>query len=248
MKYFCFLLTLVGFSFSASGSVSSKDHIVIAAHVVPPLIYIENDEFKGGNVEVARLLAKRMNKTVEFTACPFARCLAMTKAGKTDMMIAVNKTEEREAFFSYLTQPFRTEIIPVRFYLSKDSPLVIENYDDLKQLSIGVLTGATYFERFDKDFTLNKTQVTSHTQLIKMLLSKRLETFIGGELSFKNRVDKEVYENEMKMAPYIYNKTNGSYIVISKKSPLNEEVSQFSQALDELIANGDIHAVLDKLE
>jgi polar amino acid transport system substrate-binding protein len=92
-------------------------------HIEPPLVYIENEQFKGENIDVMRLLAKRMNKKIEFIYCPFARCLLMTYQGQVDMLVAINKIDERLIFLNYLDQPCSSIMTPVRFYLTKHSSI-----------------------------------------------------------------------------------------------------------------------------
>lgn len=225
---------------------NTKQNIIIATHVEPPLVYIEKGVFHGSNVDIARLLARRMNKTVEFIYCPFVRCLSITKRGHADMMLSLNKTEERQAYFSYFERPFRTNLAPVRFYVKKESHLTIERYEDLKNLTVGVLRGGTYFNRFDHDKTLNKVESTSHAKLIDMLLKDRIDIFLGKTTSVKSQVDEYIYENEMRITPYIYAQKEGSYIIISKLSPLNNEFKAFSDTLNLLLDNGEIAEILEK--
>lgn len=257
MKFYCFLLAV--FMSASSQALTSpnanelaqntaKDSILIATHIEAPFIYLENETFKGSNVEVAELLAARMNKTLEFIYCPFARCLAMAREGKADMMLSLIKNEERETFLSYLEQPFQHLETPVRFYVNKDSDLSIESYEDLHKLNVGVLRGATYFERFDEDQELSKVAIKSHTQLVEMLLKNRIDTFLGKETCTQDIVDRNTYEKELAMAPYIFHKKSDFYIAISKKSPLHKEVEEFSKALDQLMANGEIDKVLTRYQ
>lgn len=250
MKFFCCLLFFSFFYIPAYSQnlveISPKKNIVIANHIIPPLFYVDNGVYRGSNVEISQLLARRMNKTVEYIECPFVRCLAMIQQGKADMMISINKIADRERYLSYLSQPYQTKITPVRLYLSKDSTLSINHYEDLKNLTIGVLRGGTYFPRFDQDQTLNKFETSSHTQLIEMLLKKRIDAFLGNEITTKSRVDETTYKNEMKTAPYLYNNKSDSYIVISKNSPLHSELDEFSSVLNSLLDDGEIEKVLNR--
>jgi polar amino acid transport system substrate-binding protein len=240
------LLLLIIFPLSLNAQQSSKDTIMVATHIFPPMVYIENEQFKGKNVEVMRLLAKRMNKNVEFIYCPFARCLLMTYQGQADMMVGIYKTDERQVNLDYVDQPFSSMSTPVRFYLANDSSILLNDYDDLKELSIGVLRGASYFPRFDQDTTLNKVEMTTHKQLIDMLLKRRIDTFLGREISIKTRMPSDIYNNEFKLAPYIYSKKLDSYIVISKKSPLINELPEFKQAYRLMFESGEVSEILNK--
>lgn len=224
----------------------AENTITLATHIEPPLVYFENDVLKGTNIEVARLLAKHLNLSLQFTQCPFARCLSLLESGQVDMMVGINKTKPRQSYLSYLSQPYNTRTTPVRFYLRKDADITIDNYDDLAGLSVGVLRGASFFERFDNDTSLYKLEVTTHKQLIDMLLKGRFDTFLGREISIRQHISADIYQNEMKLAPYIYKKKNDSYIVLSKASNFNEYLELFSQTLNELIAQGEIKKITNK--
>ena len=224
---------------------NENDTIVIATHIEPPLVYIKNGEFSGTNVAVAKRLAAAIGKKATFIYCPFARCLSMTKDGKADMMVAINKTPKRQEYLDYLTQPFSSKITPVRFYIKKGRQININQYEDLQGLNIGVLRGATYFPRFDNDQLLNKVEITTHRQLIEMLLKNRIDTFLGRELSIKKQVSEDIYNVQLAVTPYIYNKKNDSYIAISKKSAAKLDVNQLSIILDSLLADGTIAKLIE---
>lgn len=252
MKFFCFicLFTCLALSHNSQAIAQNSDNntIVIANHIIPPYFYLDNGKPRGSNVDIAQLLATRMNKTVEFIQCPFVRCLALTKQGKADMMISIRKTAERENYLSYLSEPYQPNIMPVKLYLAKDSTLSINHYDDLKDLTIGVLRGGRYFTRFDQDGTLRKFETTSHTQLIDMLLTKRIDVFLANELAVKSRVDETTYKHKMKTASYAYQNEGHAYIAISKNSPLHQELGDFSDTLHSLITQGEIEKSLKKYE
>lgn len=223
-----------------------KSTLILATHIEPPLAYFENDVLVGSNIEVAKLLAERMSLNIRFTHCPFARCLNLLRHGRADIMVGINKNNERENYLSYLEQPYTTRITPVKFYLTKSNTNDITEYDDLKNKTIGVLRGATYFKKFDEDTSLNKIEVTTHKQLVNMFLRGRFDTFLGREISISRHVTAEVYQNEMKPASYIYKKKNDSYIAISKKSSFNGLYQSFSKQLSTLIDNGQVDAIAQK--
>lgn len=224
----------------------TKKSILLATHIEPPLAYFDHDRLVGSNIDVAMLLADRMNLKVRFVHCPFARCLSLLYNGQADMMVGIKKNAERQKFLSYLEHPYTTQLTPVKFYLRSNSQLEIANYNDLKNKTIGVLRGATYFDRFDNDQTLKKIEVTTHQQLVDMFLIGRFDTFLGREISMKSHVCPSIYNNEMKLASYTYKKENDSYIVLSKKSSFNKLEKSFSEHLHALIRHGDIDIVTQR--
>ena len=209
------------------------------------MVNFKNGTFFGTNIEVAKMLARAVGKEVKFVYCPFARCLNMMKDGKADMMVAINKTAQRMQYLDYLEQPFSSKITPVRFYQKLKDKVEINSYNDLYGLTIGVLRGASYFKHFDNDTKLNKVEITTHQQLIEMLIKGRIDAFLGRELSIKKRVDEKRYYSKMKVAPFIYTKKNDFYIAISKKSSKKVNVDQLSHILDNLLADGSISLLLN---
>lgn len=258
MKYFYLIFTLLSLSFSHSllakpepsihnnESAFKRKSIILATHIEPPLAYLEGSILKGANIEVARLLARKLNLSLRFIQCPFARCLSLLKKGQADMMVGIKKTNKREIYLDYLNQPYTSRITPVRFYLRADSHLAITNYADLANKSIGVIRGATYFDRFDSDTSLNKIEVTTHKQLIDMFLKERFDTFLGREISIEQHVSPAIYNSKMKLSPYVYKKKNDSYIVISKQSSLDTLTQELSKTLDNVIASGEVDKIIRK--
>lgn len=223
-----------------------KQTIVLATHIEPPLIYFNGDTLTGPNIEVARLLAKRFDLNIEFLYCPFARCLNLLENGSADFIVGIHKRNERKEYLSYLNQPYSSRTTALRFYLRKNSEHDIQYYEDLKTLNIGVLRGAAYFERFDNETSLKKTEVTTHQQLLEMLVKERFDTFLGREVSFRSYVSEEFFEKEIKLSSYIVNKKADSYIAISNKSSFLPLKDSFSQYLNEAISNGEIVKIMQK--
>ncbi len=234
------IFSLLYFYFCAATQAEHHNSIIIATHIDPPSIYLKDGQFAGHNVDVANMLVNAINKKAAFVYCPFARCLTMLKDGQADMMIALNKTEERQNYISYLEQPFHSLITPVKFYSSKHKNINVEKYEDLQGLNIGVLRGASYFKRFDNDESLKKVYITTHRQLIDLLVKGRIDTFLGREISIKHQVSPQIYTEELKEMSYVYSKENDFYIGISQKSKFNEQVNYLSKVLDELLASGAI--------
>jgi polar amino acid transport system substrate-binding protein len=203
-------------------------------------------KYVGRNIRVIELLAKELNKKLQFLKCPVARCLAMIENGQADMIVAIRKTPEREKYIGYLERPFEVQTFPLRFYLPFDSKLQIEHAKDLNNLSIGVLRGFTYFDSFDHNHELNKIAVTKHSQLINMLLNKRIDTFIEREQTIIPLIDKVTYETKMKLAQYQYKKSVDSYIGISKMSPFYQDIKLISKKLAELLDKGAIDQILNQ--
>ena len=238
----CFPATyLIALCFIAlSTSAQVKSTIIVAMHIEPPFSDIVEGKFVGQNVDIANSLAKKVNKKVRFVYCPIARCFSLLQDGQADMIIAVRKTSTRQQFLNYLTPAIEIQTLPLRFYTRANNKIIVDTYDDLQPLKIGVLRGASYFDKFDHDTQLTKIPLTNRQQLIDMLLKGRIDTFLEREESITPLVDHKVYSTDIKLAEFSYNKGVGSYIAVSKRSSLNDELKIFSDALRLLVNNNEL--------
>lgn len=236
-------LCLINIAFSAFAE--NKASLIVATYIEPPYSYYVDDELTGIHVKIITLLTEKLNKQVQFVQCPFARCLSFLENGQADVIIGIRKTTERLQYLTYLDQPISTQTFPLQFYIRQDSDLNIANYSDLAKLRIGTLRAATYFDRFDRDQSLNKVEVVNYNQLIQMLLKDRIDTFLEREESVKPWIDHVDYKQKIKLADYLYNKSVDGYIAFSKKSTFINEIEQFSLMQNQLIKNGDIQAIRD---
>jgi len=220
--------------------------IRLATYLEPPYSDFENGQYTGVNIDIIQLLAKKLNKKIIYVRCPFGRCLSLLKNNGADIVLGIRKTTKRAEFLSYLPQPFHIQYFPLRFFMRKGDEKKIEKYDDLRKLTIGTLRGASYFEPFDNDKYLTKVELINYTQLIQLLLKGRIDTFLEREESIAPWIDNDVYQNEVKLAPYQYNKAIGSYIAIAKNSALHTELAAFSAMQKTLLNNGEIDALISK--
>ena len=156
---------------------------------------------------------------------------------KVTMVMQLKKTPERINDFIYLQPATFIQEFPLNFYINKDSPNTIQNYQDLTGLKIGVIRGMSYFDRFDKDTELLKVKVNNREQLIGMLKKGRIDTFLDRDdamLPILNRINsqEEINKAQFKFTNYVK-----SYLVISKKSEISPYANQLSRHLKEIVIN-----------
>jgi len=240
-----FRIFLFFITFNFLAQAEQTDTIKMVISIEPPMVDFIDGQYVGRHVDIMRLFAKKLNKKIQFLRCPVARCFAMIESGQADMIFAIRKTQAREKYIAYLERPFEIQHFPLRFYLPYSSKLQIKHKADLNDLSIGVLRGYTYFDEFDNNHDLNKIAVTNHTQLIQMLLNKRIDTFIEREESIIPLVDSETYKTKLKLAEYKYDESVNSYIGISKKSQLYQETGLISKKLTDILNSGAIDSILN---
>jgi polar amino acid transport system substrate-binding protein len=141
----------------------------------PPAKIVENGRFGGVDVLMLEELAQRAGIVVEYTECPWRRCLVMLEAGDVDLISSITKSPERERYLQFIEPPYRNGYDI--FFYTRGADLT--RYEDLQGLAIGLIRGGAYFERLDQDRGLAKVAVTREDQLIEMLSRGRLEVIVG---------------------------------------------------------------------
>jgi len=231
-------------AFSPQAKATHAKSIRVATYLEPPMVDFVDGHFVGENIEVAKLLAKKLDKDIYFIRCPIARCLSMIEKGHADMILSLRKTQARQQYMTYLTPPFKVQHFPLRFYVLKERKLEISKFEDLNALSVGVVRGAAYFDRFDQDKSINKVEVTGHRQLIQMLLKSRIDTFLEREETIIPLIEAQVYQSKITLAQYQFDKSVDSYIAISKKSSFHKDIGKMSEQLTLMIKSGEIQQLL----
>ena len=241
MKYLFYLLFL--FSCYSSLALAHKNELIIATFIDPPFVDLVDNQLVGEHIEIAKLLAASVGLQPVFIRCPFARCLTMAKRGQADMILGIRKLPEREKELIFLDPPYMVQYYPIRFFVLSSKKIIINGFDDLNELSIGILRGGSYFELFDNNKSISKVELTSREQLVNMLLRDRIDTFIGREESILPLLPLEEYQQKFSLANYQYNKAVNSYIAISKHSDIKFYTERLSEQLQNLVTSGTIKAI-----
>jgi polar amino acid transport system substrate-binding protein len=205
----------------------------------------EDSELIGIDVEIVQEIAQRMNLKIEYIKCTWARCLELMKTGEADFLSSAYKKPDREEYMLYLSEPFLDQL-PVAFYFLKEKNYAITNYTDIYQFNtIGVLNGASYFERFDQDSNARKFEVTSQDQLFPMLLAGRLDAVAGYVPTENYRITVGGYRDQIERSVYEYQEQALVYMTLSKKSPLVARLDQFNQINQQLLDEGFIAEIVN---
>jgi len=223
--------------------VADTGKLTVAIFIEPPLVDLVDNKFVGENVEIVKVLSKSLGLMPTFIGCLFARCLTLVKQGQADMILGLKKLPEREKDLIFLTPPYTVQHYPLRFFTLSSNKTVINNFEDLKDLTVGTLRGASYFDLFDKNKTITKVELTSRKQLVDMLLRGRIDTFIEREESILPHLPLAEYLEKFALADYQYNQAVNTYIAISKHSSIEAYAERLSNQLDKLVTNGTIKTI-----
>jgi polar amino acid transport system substrate-binding protein len=221
-----------------------------AVFTAPPFMILDetdgSEALSGIDVDIVREVARRMKLNLRFVNCPWARCLRLLKDGHADLLSSAYKKPDREVFLNYFAQPYLSAL-PIAFYSKQSRNYSIEKYEDLYRFkNIGVLSGASYFERFDKDQKLSKYEVPTQDQLFPMLVHERFDLFAGYVPTENYRLIAEGYKGQVQRSKYEFSGQDAVYMAVSKKSPLAHRLKEFNLINDELTKTGFINQTIEK--
>lgn len=200
------------------------------------LSIIEDGKVIGGfKHDLLQEIAKRLDWTVDHSYCPFQRCLRSMADGKLDIMVFISVNQQRSEYMDFVQIWKIPRTIP--FFTLRGREQELTRYEDLKNLRIGVVNGYAYFSRFDNDTTLNKSIVLKESQLPKMLMAGRIDTYIG----FNQRQDILLTNYPgLAVAPYSHPFSNTALLAVSKKSPLSQRMQELEAAALSTIKDGTL--------
>lgn len=170
------LLVLAG-----AGPAQARAPLVLAFDDLLPWKTQRGDTYSGAYTEIVRELARRVGLPLLIKPCPLKRCLTMLQHGEADIIIGVKETPERLRYLQFLQTPYRASSADKVFFVLKERGAVVQRYEDLRPLRIGVKLGADYFTRFDHDTALRKDMSKDMGINLRKLAMGRLDAVIAAE-------------------------------------------------------------------
>lgn len=219
------------------------DTLKVAFAHWPPRKIIEDNQVDGVDARILKRLGKRLGVTMDFSVCPWARCVYLFKQGKVDLITSFSKNEERLTFTEYLGSPYATD--KISFWVKNSSPFVIERYADLYGKKVGLIRGAVYFKAFDEEKGFTRVEVNSEDQMFRMLESGRIDTFIGYRQVVEYLLIKYGYAGRFTQCSFQIN-GHGSYIAMSLQSPNRHWQSSLETELQTMIDNGEVEEIIEQ--
>jgi polar amino acid transport system substrate-binding protein len=214
--------------------------IAIEDYNYPPRYFSSvNGELKGIEIDLMDRLAKKLSLQATFLKCPWNRCLIMMRQGSVDVMPYLLKTADREEYMLYVDPPYQIHSEKC-FFVKKGNAKLIQKYEDLYSLNVGVQKGAAYFSPFDSDEAIPKMTVIEEKLLFPMLLRDRFHTFVGACQPLNYIALKSGYLDRVEAADYKFLSPNPAHIAISRKSRLISRASEVEQVIKNLVESDEL--------
>jgi polar amino acid transport system substrate-binding protein len=223
----------------------SGQQVVTAFSEFPPFKMIVDGKQTGIDVEILTEIAKRMDLTLSFKDGTFKDCLRMMERGEADLMTSLLRRPERENYILYVQPRYRKREDKV-FYVRNDRRNLIRLYDDLKNLKIGVKSGAKYAPMFDNDKDLNKIPAPDIATNLQKLVSGEIDTFLDTRTEGDYWIKTLRYGEKVSKAPFKFTHSDSTYMGISKKSPLAKRAKEFGKQLKYMLDKGLVQKIVDK--
>lgn len=203
----------------------------------PPYEFMEGDEIVGIDAEIAGLLADKLGLELEIQDMDFDSIITAISSGKVDVGLAgMTVTPEREENVNFTTS-YATGVQVI--IVPEDSD--IQSPDDLADKLIGVQQGTTGHIYCSDDFGEDHVvAVPNGATAVQNLLNGQVDCVVIDEQPAKEFVK----ANEgLKILDTEYTVEDYAIAVSKDNQPLTDALDA---AIQELIADGSVQAILDK--
>ncbi|OOV88113.1 substrate-binding periplasmic protein [Oceanospirillum linum] len=210
----------------------------------PPFRHIKEHQVTGIDNDLWQQLSKKLSIKIQYVHCPWKRCLDLMKTGDIDAMSGLAWQQERGEYIHYIKPAYFG--CSTRFYVRRGEEKRLQNREQLNHLNIGMVRGSAYYTEFDQNNTLQKTQLTQESVLLPLLASGRIDSYIGTDCQADFELARSSWYQQLVKAPFNPESNTPLYIGLSKKSDWNKNSQSFSEAIQQVLANGFRDAMQQK--
>lgn len=244
----CKLLLFIFIFFPSNvTSLVAEDKIIAIAieENWPP--FADSDYKDGGyTTEIAKEVLERMGYRVELHFLPWARAISMTQSGKYAGLPGIYFSEERAKSLAFTDPIFEVEQV---FFSNNDSEIVYQgDLQELKPYMIGIVRGYVHSEKFDQATFLNKYEVSSSEDNIRMLLRNRIDLLVDTKKSISYLLQEKFPEDINSLTalePVLL--TRKVYMAFSKNRPdYKQLIKDFNNTLKIIRLDGTIEKLDQK--
>jgi len=201
--------------------------------------------FSGIDVDVAREIAKDLGAKLFLQYCPFKRCLAKAEKGDLDLISGIAYNDERATYLDYIREE-SYGAVEVAFYVKAGNRDILETYDDLKGMEVGMVRSSHYFEPFNSDTSLKKYEAHVEALLLPLLDSGRLQAIIGTNPNLAYQALQLGYKGKFEVSAFSPGISVPIYFAFSQKSSLRKLKPRIVQILINMKNDGRMNAIYDR--
>lgn len=191
------------------GDEHKKPLIIGVTADYPPFEFKQDDNLKGLDIDLARLIAKQLNKKIEFKEITHDKLFVELNANNIDLIISsISFTKERNNNFD-LSNPYYFADMALIF--KKEHP--IQNINELTHKKVAVQLGTTmetWVRELFKDLQL--ITLGHNQQLIASIKANQADV---GIIEYSQA--KELCHHDQDLGYLVASKTNHGYVIVMRK-------------------------------
>lgn len=222
----------------ASDGAATTKLVMCTNAEFPPYEFKDGGEFKGIDVECAKLIGEKLGVEVEILDIAFDSLIPTVMSGKADFAMAgMTVTEDRKQSvdFSHTYQKaVQTIVVPV------DS--AIQGVEDMYGKKIGVQTGTTGDIYCSDDF--GDESMERYSKIIdgfQAMKSGKIDAIVVDDQVAKAIVEQDTASFKILETAY----AEEDYAIAVKKGN-SDLLNKINSAIDEMKSNGQLKAIVDK--
>lgn len=218
-----------------SNASEPRPPIQILTVIEPPASYLNSHgELTGYATDMVQALQKQLQDRSDIQIMPESRVLLTASRQPNVLLFGFSRTEDREEKYHWIMPLLRKRWV---IYVHKDSPLQINNLDELRNLpSIGVVRGDVREEWLTAQGFTNLHNSASHAQNLARLRSGRLSA-IAYEPQGMQYLLKETGHPPDEFKPVLHFHSSEVWLLMSHLTHSNE-VQRWQTAAEQLKASG----------
>ncbi len=244
------ILLIFTFVTALSFNVSSlmAEELLIArvdANYAPYEMTIDG-KLTGLHIDLVYAVAKRLAIDIKFKSLPWKNAINRVEKGSADAITYIGKTPEREKFLYYNDDNILSSSA-YGFIILKNRAGEISysgDFQDLKDFKIGIQAGYSYGAQFDEADYLKKREVKMADQILKMLVSKRIDLAVIDEPEYLQNRNNEKWSEVTFLKPDIIKRD--FYIGFSKAKKLQEITNMFAKEMAAFKQTDEYQNILTK--
>ncbi|KPA13438.1 amino acid ABC transporter substrate-binding protein [Candidatus Magnetomorum sp. HK-1] len=240
------LLWAVFFTFCFSAH--ANDFMLEADYRQRPPEMIINETtgaFSGPLIDILNLAAADVGLTVNWHNNYFKRSYSRLIRGNVDIVPRVIKKDERKAFIKFF-DPIGYQQKNIVFIVRKGKSSLIQKYEDLYKISVGVKKGTAYFDKFDNDAKISKKMSVDDKNMSMMFAAKRFDAMIILDISAFEKALKKIGFNDYTYADYKHVQVISNQYGMSKNSSKIKLFDSLNRAFNSLVKQGKIRQCYQK--
>lgn len=207
---------------------------------LPPYSYTENNQLTGVAIDIVKELQKRVGFTHKIIKKPWGRVISESK-NSNQMIFPLARRPYRENSYKWIGPILKDETI---FIIKKSNYKKILHINELKDLNVGVSLGAPSTKRLQQLNFKNLRIISTETQLSKMFIRDRFDTWYASKLMIYNFLEKLNYD--ISDLAILYSDLKLDFYIATSLDVDNQVVQTWQKELNIMKEDGTYKRILSK--